>query len=134
MCDIYSHKCDNCKRMIETHIGGWSIPREELHVLCPKCAKKLLDKANPKLAKKLKRKIDVLGRCDKAVLALLQDQGIGAEKAFIDEVRRIEQVWECGDCSTGDYESKYKRANAAKIGDRVVFWTANKKAVHIGLN
>jgi hypothetical protein len=40
MCDCYFHKCEECDNQISTHIADFCVPREDVHVLCPKCIKR----------------------------------------------------------------------------------------------
>ena len=37
MCDICQLKCDSCGRSIETHIGDYSVDRENVTAFCHRC-------------------------------------------------------------------------------------------------
>jgi len=38
MCDCYGHMCQLCDNVVSVHIGGFSVGREHIRVLCPDCA------------------------------------------------------------------------------------------------
>ncbi|MEK6832741.1 MAG: hypothetical protein AABY32_01725 [Nanoarchaeota archaeon] len=136
MCDCYHHKCENCNNKVNVHIGDFCIEPKDLHILCPKCSKKLIKndtKINKILDNKMVNSIAYMGlnnnmlkKLTKETIDFLERKDIKANWAFIDivttsMVRDRRNGW-------------FVVPMGSKKGDKVIFWSLKNKVSNTCIN